>query len=123
MLGSARGSDDRRHSCGEGFRIPAVGLRVFRHPPDRGRRPAADAPSLALTPDAILNPMSSQDPAHGSLRPGRATLEAAQLLGGPMRLRPAAPSPHWKRAILWTILLLGVGMLALMASRLSKALG
>lgn len=54
---------------------------------------------------------------------GCATLEAAQLLGGPMRLTPAAPAPHWKRWILWTILLLGVGMLALMAWRLFKTLG
>lgn len=79
------------------------------------------APSLALTPDAILNPTGARDPTHGSLQPGRATLEAAQLLGGPMRLTPAGPPLHWKRGILWTILLLGVGMLAFMASRLFKA--
>lgn len=83
----------------------------------------ADATSLALTPGAILNPMGSQDASHGSLQPGRATLEAAQLLGGPMRLTPAAPAPDWRRWILWTVLLLGVGVLALMAWRLLKALG
>lgn len=81
-----------------------------------------DAQSLALTPGAILNPMSSQDVSQGSLQPGRATLEAAQLLGGPIRLRPAAPSPDWKRWILLTILLVGVGVLAFMAWRLFKAL-
>ena len=83
----------------------------------------ADAPSLALTPDAILNPAGSQDGAHRSLKPGRATLEAAQLLGGPMRLTPAAPTPDWKRWLLWTVLVLGVGVLAYMAWRLLDALG
>ena len=81
-----------------------------------------DAPSLALTPDAILNPMGSQDVSHRSIQPGRATLEAPQLLGGPMRLAPATPTPDWKRWILWTVLLLGVGLLAFMAWRLLKAL-
>jgi hypothetical protein len=83
----------------------------------------ADAPSLALTPGAILNPMGYQDAAHGSLQPGRATLEAARLLGGPARLTPAAAAPDWRRWILWMVLLLGVGVLALMAWRLSKVLG
>lgn len=81
-----------------------------------------DAPSLALTPDAILSPMGSQNVPYRSLQPGRATLEAAQLLGGPMRLRPAAPTPDWKQWILWTVLLLGVAVLALMAWRLLKSL-
>lgn len=95
----------------------------------RGKRPFkllygnADAPSLALTPDAILNPMGSQDVSHSSLQPGRATLEAGQLLGGPMRLKSAAARPDWRRWILWTVLLLGVGVLAIMAWRLFKALG
>jgi hypothetical protein len=83
----------------------------------------ADAPSLALTPGAILNPMGPQDGEQSSLRPGRATLQAAQLLGGPARLTPAAPAPDWKRWILWMVLLLGVGLLALMAWRLLKVLG
>ncbi len=82
----------------------------------------ADAQSLALTPGAILNPMGSEDVSHPSLQPGRATLEAAYLLGGPARLTPAAPRPDWKRWILWTILLVGVGVLAFMAWRLLKAL-
>lgn len=80
----------------------------------------ADAPSLALSPDAILNPMGLQDVSHGGLHPGRATLEAGQLLGGPMRLTPS--STDWRRWILWTVLLLGVGALANMAWRLLKAL-
>jgi len=83
----------------------------------------ADAQSLALAPGAILNPMGSEDVSHPSLQPGRATLEAARLLGGATRLRPAAPGPDWKRWILWSILLLGVGVLAYMAWRLLKALG
>ncbi|MGB6489623.1 MAG: DUF3999 family protein [Steroidobacteraceae bacterium] len=83
----------------------------------------ADAPSLALTPDAILNPMGSQDVSRSGLLPGRATLEAGLLLGGPMRLKPAAASPDWRRWILWAVLLLGVGVLAVMAWRLFKPLG
>ena len=82
----------------------------------------ADAQSLALTPGAILNPMGSEDVSHPSLQPGRATLEAAHLLGGPARLTPAAPRPDWKRWILWTILLLGVAVLAFMAWSLLRAL-
>jgi hypothetical protein len=82
----------------------------------------AEAASLALTARAILNPIGSEDGSHPSLQPGRATLEAATLLGGPTRLTRTAPSPDWKRWILWAILLLGVGVLALMASRLLKAL-
>lgn len=83
----------------------------------------AEAPSLALTSDAILSPVGSQDGSHRSLQPGRATLGAAQLLGGPIRLTPAAPAPDWKQWILWTVLLLGVGMLAFMAWRLHMVLG
>jgi Protein of unknown function (DUF3999) len=65
----------------------------------------ADAQSLALTPGAILNPMGSEDVSHPSLQPGRATLEAAHLLGGPARLTPAAPSREGCRVLrsaLWT---------------------
>jgi hypothetical protein len=83
----------------------------------------ADAPSLALTADAILNPMGPQDVSHRSLQPGLATLEAGQLLGGPKRLEPGAPAPDWKQGILWTVLLLGVGVLAFMAWRLAKVVG
>lgn len=83
---------------------------------------SADAPSLALSPDAILNPMGVQDLSHSSFQAGRATLEASQLLGGPMRLKSAAESVDWRRWILWTVLLLGVGVLAIMAWRLLKAL-
>ena len=82
-----------------------------------------DAPSLALTPDAILNPMGSQDVSHRGLQPGRATLEGAQVLGGTIRLTPTPPAPDWKRWILRMVLLLGVGVLAFMAWRLLKALG
>lgn len=82
----------------------------------------ADAESLALTPDAILNPAGAQDSSHRDLQPGHATLEAAQVLGGPMRLKPAAPATDWKRWILWTVLLAGVGVLASMAWRLLKSI-
>jgi hypothetical protein len=82
----------------------------------------AQAQSLALTPSAILNPMGSGDDSHPTLLPGRATLEAGQPLGGPIRLRPAAPGLDWKRWILWTTLVAGVGVLAYMASRLLEAL-
>lgn len=82
----------------------------------------AEASSLGLTPDMILSPMGSQDVSNGSLQPGRATLEAAQLLGGPTRLMRATPGPDWKRWILWTALLLGVGVLAFMAWSLQKAI-
>lgn len=83
----------------------------------------AEAPSLALTPDAILNPTGPQETSSRTLQPGRATLEPPQLLGGPMRLTPAAPLPDWKRWILWATLLLGVAVLAFMSWRLLKTLG
>jgi Protein of unknown function (DUF3999) len=94
----------------------------------RGRGPFkllygdADASSLALTPDAILNPTGAQAQSHRGLQPGRATLEAAQLLGGTLRLTPTAPAPDWQRWILWAVLLLGVAVLALMARGLLKSL-
>lgn len=94
----------------------------------RGRGPFkllygdADAQPLALAPDAILNPTGSEDVSHRSLQPGSATLESAQLLGGPTRLVPAAASPNWKRWVLWTVLLLGVGVLGSMAWTLLRSL-
>ena len=82
----------------------------------------ADAGSLALTPDAILNPADVPERSHRSLEPGRATLEAAEILGGAIRLKPTAPALDLKRWTLWTVLLLGVGALALMAWQLAKSI-
>jgi hypothetical protein len=51
-----------------------------------------------------------------------ASLSDARLLGGASRLQPPATAYPWKTALLWAILVLGAGLLAFMAYRLSKDL-
>ena len=84
---------------------------------------SAGAGSLALTPDAILNPAGRDDTTAGHLQPGHASLEPAQVLGDPTTLKSAVPAADWKRWTLWTVLVLGVGVLASMAWKLSKSIG
>jgi hypothetical protein len=82
---------------------------------------AAAAP-LAVGAAALLD-------ANGALRAEGRPLEAARAvlgppaeLGGHDRLVPVTPAPDWKRWLLWAVLLLGVGMLARMAFKLSRSL-
>jgi hypothetical protein len=49
-----------------------------------------------------------------------ATLGSPRALGGPSRLVPQPPAFPWIRAVLWSVLILAVALLAWMAYRLSK---
>lgn len=51
-----------------------------------------------------------------------ATLGAERELGGVARLKPPPPPFPWKSALLWTVLAVGVALLAWMAYRLSRQL-
>jgi hypothetical protein len=53
----------------------------------------------------------------------RATLGARREIGGPARLASPAAAFPWKRALLWAMLALCVGLLARMAYRLTQEMG
>jgi hypothetical protein len=83
----------------------------------------AAAPALSLDPESLLNPTGTPDSVRRRFVPSPATLGVSQVLGGVQRLRPAPPTPDWKRWILWAVLVMGVAALGSMAWKLSKSMG
>jgi len=49
---------------------------------------------------------------------GQARLGKKVTLGGEEALQPPTPARPWKKWLLWTVLVLGVGLLAIMAKNL-----
>jgi hypothetical protein len=77
--------------------------------------PGAKAANLSLT---TLIP--GFEPARLS-KLGLATVSQATTSGSPAAVASLATGPDWKRIGLWAVLLLGVGMLVLMALSLLRA--
>jgi hypothetical protein len=73
----------------------------------------AAAPSLAVSPNSLLD---------ARLAPQSAILEAPRVLGGESRLHSPPLPTDWKRWVLWSVLIIGVSALGLMAWRLSHTL-
>jgi hypothetical protein len=75
----------------------------------------------ASVPVESLLPRSPGDGADGApILIREARLLAPVTIGGPARLKPELGKPNWRVITLWTVLVLGVGLLGWMAWRLLR---
>jgi hypothetical protein len=74
---------------------------------------SAMAPALSVPLTSLLD---------GRVQPQSTGLAAPRVLGGESRLAPSMAPTDWKRWVLWLVLVVGVGILGLMAWRLSHSL-
>jgi hypothetical protein len=70
----------------------------------------------------LISPVPGADTGKPPMVIGRASLSAESRIGGPERLKPPRAESNWRVSILWTVLLMGVGLLGWMASRLLREL-
>jgi len=76
----------------------------------------------AVRISTLTSPVPGADAGNPPLVIRSASLSAESLIGGPERLKPPRAERNWRVVLLWTVLLMGVGLLGWMASRLLREL-
>ena len=70
----------------------------------------------------LISPVPGADTGNSPLVTRSASLSAESRIGGPERLKPPRAERNWRVVLLWTVLVIGVGLLGWMASRLLREL-
>lgn len=76
----------------------------------------------AVRISTLTSPIPGADTGNPPLVIHSASLSAESLIGGPERLKPPRAERNWRVVFLWIVLLMGVGWLGWMASRLLREL-